>query len=459
METQTTDAQNQDQRQITLSPPQELFPETKEEVCEIVKAAAEQHVGLIPVSSQTKHSWEPEVEPGDNKVVVNFTKMNKIVRIDGPSRSAWIEPGVTFGQLIPALAEQGLRLNMPLCPPAGKSVVTSMLEREPIVIPKYQYDYIDPLLTMEIVYGNGETMRTGSASGPGTLETLKSDKVCPWGPGCFDFGRFVSGAQGTMGFLVWGVAKLEIAPKLRKTFFVAADEAGALVDLSNELLRYRVPDECLIMSALQMSKLFGGAAADYPAWTMIVCVCGFDHYPEDRVRIYEGYLRKMCTEANLECLEALPSGIVSAEKVAQTITNCMPEQAAEALNSARKIFFLCTMSNVARYVEAMKAEAEKLGFPAEQIGTYIQPIVQGRGVYVEFSLFASDDQAALRDELFTAASKALFDQGAYFDRPYGEWNDMVYANCPDAVGAMRKLKKIYDPLNILNPDQLCFGGM
>ena len=42
-----------------------------------------------------------------------------------------IKPGVTFGELIPAVAKEGLRLNMPLAPRATKSVVGSMLSREP----------------------------------------------------------------------------------------------------------------------------------------------------------------------------------------------------------------------------------------------------------------------------------------------------------------------------------------
>ena len=459
METQTIDSTGE--RRIILSPPQELFPTNTEEVCEIVRAAAQQHVGLVPVSSKAEQGWDSQSLANDDSVVVNFGNMDKIVRIDFNSRSAWIEAGVTFGQLIPALREQGLRLNMPLRPPAGKSVVTSMLEREPIIIPKYQYDYIDPLLTMEIVYGTGDTLRTGSASGPGPFEKLKSDKVSPWGPGNFDFARIPTGAQGTLGFVTWAVAKLEIMPKLRKTFFVPSDNASALVNLANQLLRNRVPDECLILDALQMSELFGGTPEDYPAWTLIACICGFDRYPEERVGIYEGYLHSMAADLELECLEELPSGIVSTEQVVETITNCQPESSEQA-RDCRKLFFLCAPSHAAHLVDVMAAQASKASYPAELIGTYIQPIVQGRGCHVEFNLYCDDaveGQAELRDALFTAASEALMSEGAFFSRPYGEWSDMVYSKTPETVDALRKLKKIFDPDNVLNPGKLCFGGM
>ena len=105
---------------------------------------------------------------------------------------------------------------MPLLPRPSKSVAASMLEREPVLIPKYHYDYTDPLLTLEVVYGTGDDFRTGSASGPGPLEQLKADKVNPWGPGSVDYMRFVTSAQGTMGFVTWVIAKTEspaVAPE------------------------------------------------------------------------------------------------------------------------------------------------------------------------------------------------------------------------------------------------------
>ena len=67
------------------------------------------------------------------------------MRVDRARRVAMVEPGVTFGELIPAVEKEGLRLNMPLLPRKSKSVVGSMLEREPVIMPKYQWDISDPL--------------------------------------------------------------------------------------------------------------------------------------------------------------------------------------------------------------------------------------------------------------------------------------------------------------------------
>ena len=80
------------------------------------------------------------------------------------------EPGVTFEELSQAVAREGLRLNTPLMPRQSKSVLGSLLEREPVIMPKYHWDISDPLACTEIIFGNGEMFRTGAAAGSGTIE-------------------------------------------------------------------------------------------------------------------------------------------------------------------------------------------------------------------------------------------------------------------------------------------------
>ena len=137
------------------------------------------------------------------------------------------------------MAKAGLRLNHPFLPRANKSVTASMLEREGVLVPKYQYDYTDPFLTAEVVYGNGEVFHTGSAAGPGPQEELQADMVCPWGPGSIDFNRFLCGAQG---YVAWegtqcfpGLTEYEDGEKAYGGATVAV--IGDLKKMSPEYLR------------------------------------------------------------------------------------------------------------------------------------------------------------------------------------------------------------------------------
>jgi hypothetical protein len=153
---------------------------------ELVKWANETATPLIPVSSGAPHFRGDTVPSVGGAVIVDLSGLKKITRIDTDNRIAMIETGVTFSELIPQLAKAKLRLNMPLLPRASKSVVASMLDREPVIMPQYQWDIQDPLTCTEVVFGSGDIFRTGSAAGPGTLEeqwNARQAQVNPQGPG------------------------------------------------------------------------------------------------------------------------------------------------------------------------------------------------------------------------------------------------------------------------------------
>jgi hypothetical protein len=64
--------------------------------------------------------------------------------------------GIAPGQeLQPALAEQGLRIAQPLLPRQNKSVIASLLERQPTTIPRLNYSLPEPLRVSGVVWGTG----------------------------------------------------------------------------------------------------------------------------------------------------------------------------------------------------------------------------------------------------------------------------------------------------------------
>ena len=107
----------------------------------------------------------------------------------------------------------------------------------------------------------------------------------------------------------------------------------------------------------------------------------------------------------------------------------------------------------------MSAQAAMQGFPVEDIGAYIQPVVQGTSCHCEFDLFydpadRASSEAARR--LGTSAADELEAQGAFFSRPYGVWSDVAYRRSPDTAEMQKRIKEIFDPGGVLNPGKLCF---
>ena len=94
------------------------------------------------------------------------------------------------------------------------------------------------------------------------------------------------------------------------------------------------------------------------------------------------------------------------------------------------------------------------------IGVYIQPINQGTSYHCEFNLFydplEQDDLNDLKG-LYMKISTQLMDMGAFFNRPYGLWATEMFKRHQDSTKvALKKVKKIFDPENVLNPGVLCF---
>ncbi|MBQ8830621.1 MAG: FAD-binding oxidoreductase [Oscillospiraceae bacterium] len=435
------------------------YPKSKAELQEIIRAAREKGTPLVPVSSGTPHIHG--ISANEKAETLDMSKMNKIMKISRDNRYARVEVGVTFGELIPEMKKNGLRLNAPFLPRANKSVITSALEREAVLVPKYQYDYTDPLLTMEVVFGTGDDFRTGSASGPGPYEELKADMVSPWGPGTVDYQRFIMGAQGTMGIVTWGTLKAELMPTKSKLFFVEAEELSVLTKFTNELLRYRTLDDCIILNSVNLAKAFSDTAEEEQdilkraaPWTFICRICGFDRYPEKRIEIYESYFADICQKHGIEFKSAPFGNLELAAKIDSMLWDCDRRETYWKVKKGdvREILFLTPPSKVPYLTETLKNAVS--AHPAEDVGITLQPQVQGRAFRIECDLFCKS--SADVEELAFNAETGLLKNGAYFDRPYSNICQEVYSIDPVGTESLRKIKNIFDPDGIFNPGKLCF---
>jgi len=107
----------------------------------------------------------------------------------------------------------------------------------------------------------------------------------------------------------------------------------------------------------------------------------------------------------------------------------------------------------------MTATAAKRGYPSTDIGVHIQPVCQGHGHHVEISLPYDPEDSAESEmvkDLYVSASKTLMDNGAFFSRPYDLLAGTVFNRDAATRDALRKVKEIFDPNNVLNPGKLCF---
>ena len=390
--------------------------------------------------------------------------------VDRKRRVAICEPGVTFGELIPQVGKAGLRLNLPLLPRKAKSVVASVLEREPVIMPKYQWDISDPLACAEIFFGTGDEFRTGQAAGPGTVEeqwAVGGVQKAPYGPGVASWHRLVQGAQGTMAIVTWVSMRCELLPSLEEPFVVGSSRLDPLLDLAHWLIRLRIVNECFILNNTNLAAIFAnGSATDYqtlkdtlPAWTVFYTVAGYEYFPEERVSSHIQDIAAITQRLGVEAVKA--AGGVSANEILKAVqhSSVEPYWKLRPKGACQDVFYLTLWDQLEGQIGAMNELAEKAGYAASDMGVYIQPIVQGTSCHCEFNLFY--DSANRREfnrvqELSASAIKNLIAKGAFFSRPYGETAGVILNRDAATVAVLDKFKKIFDPNNVMNPGKLCF---
>ena len=461
---------------LSIKPKLVVRPGSEAEVQSLIGWANKTGTPLVPVSSGAPHFHGDTVPSVPGAVMVDLSRLNAIKRIDRRNRMVVIEPGVTYAQLQPALAKEGMRVTPPLYPRANKSVIASLLERQPTLIPRYNYSLPEPLRNCGVIWGEGTRFFTGeSGMGPADLEGQWAGggrQVDPKGPLQTDYYRLLTGAQGSFGIVTWASVKCELLADPKRLLFVTDDTLDDLVDLTYRLARLRVADELFIVNGAYLAALVGADAVDVaalrdslPAWTLVMGVGGRALFPEERMAVAEKDIAE-AVAAHGKFLSAIPG--LATSRVAAAVYGLYDAGAAadgaahwklRSKGAVRDIFFLTPLDKASGYLATMLDAAAAHKYPAADVGVYLQPQHQGVAYHMEFSLpFATDDkrEAGNVRALFTAASTQLINDGAYFSRPYGEWADPVYNR--DAAGrdALRTVKKILDPNNVLNPSKLCF---
>ena len=440
------------------------WPSKPQEVLKILKLANQMNFYIIPVSSSSKLRQHGDTVPRkDDCVIIDLSKMKKIISIDKKNRVVMIEPGVTFKYLIPKLKQKGLRLLLPLHPTGTKSVLTSALEREPIVIPRYHWDSSDPLLCTEVVFGTGDLFRTGTAAGPGTITQQRKvgqAQLNPMGPTQFSPFRVIQGAQGSLGVVTWATLKLELIPTIQKVFHYHSNNIEELLDFQQKLVKYRLCDETFILNNLNLASLvrkkdgeIENLAKSLLKWNLIFIISGRGVLNKDKLDYLEGDINDLLRESNYVHLQK--SGIISSD----VFLKCVNKSTSEPWRMRYKgyyqdIFFLSNFENIFNYILMVESKH------SEDLGIYIQPINQGSSYHCEFDLFYDPKDDSKVNEIKKKVSDIsidLMDSGAFFNRPYGYWAKEMYARHIEQTSiALKKVKGIFDPNNILNPGVLCF---
>lgn len=195
-------------------------PKHRGQVTDIIKTATEYHVPLYPVSRGCNWGYGSACAVGDGQVILDLSRMNRIIHVDETLAYAVIEPGVTQIQLVSYLKENNIPLWLD-CSGSGPeaSVLGNTMERGFGHTP--YGDHFLHSCGMEVVLGDGRTLKTGY----GHYDNAQSTYVFKYGIGPYMDGLFTQSNFGIVTRLgIW----LMPAPECLNMFYCNVPRDGDL---------------------------------------------------------------------------------------------------------------------------------------------------------------------------------------------------------------------------------------
>ncbi len=439
-----------------------VYPTTSEQVQVIVQKANEQEAHLVVRSSQGTETRNGSSLPaaGTKCVAVNLSKMNKIINIDPLNKMAIIEAGVTYGQLNDALKPYGLYVEHPLAPRAEKSVLASLVDRDPVMTAKHLWDVPDPLCAVEMVMGKGRLFRSGSAAGPGTLDEML-EAGCginqAQGPVWLDLARVITGSQGTLAIVTWASVKIRPIGTAYSLTYVQSDDIDLLAKYASNVIRRRLGEEAVILNRKGMRNVFGiekEKAMAMPKWTYLSSARGFRYFPETYM---ENQIEDMAEIANgfgLELRREVDG--LSNTRVREVLENTSASGKFWKTKDGVDLFILNTADKIGFYAALAEKAVAGCGLDPEDLVVYAQPSQMGRNCHIEFLIAAEKEKAEELEEILSAM---LLDNHGFFSRPYGKITEAVYDCYPDQKKYMPIMKEFFDEKKVMAPGRLCYQGI
>jgi len=443
-----------------------LKPRSTEEVISLIRWANDTGTGVVPVSSTGRRRRGDTVPASSNTVIADLSGMKQLLHADARDKIAILEAGVDFGTVDDLLRPHGLRALRPLVPRAGKSVIASFLEREPLINANEHWDVADPFGGTLLVLGNGSSAPTGGAAIEGTLaEQLARGhrQMMPIGPTNLDLLRVLQGAQGSLGVMTWAALYCERIPSLEPGWFAGADTLEPVIDLARDLLHRRLGNALFIVDRVQLALLlaqdrrgFAALADALPAWTLFVGLSAGRQAPAEKMA---------WQQADLEACAARHGTRLTAALADHTGTDLghrlrKPDPVAfrdRAFGAHRELFFLQQLDRAGSFVPLVQDALVGAGAGLAPCGVYIQPMAQGVYAHIEFTFPydpASPEETKRSAIACRDAAKRCAAAGAFFSRPYGAWADLAYRQDDSIRPLMALTKSILDPAGVMNPNRL-----
>jgi D-lactate dehydrogenase (cytochrome) len=208
---------------VSQPPDAVAFPESEQEVVDIVRICSEYGIPIIPFGAGS--SFEGQINAPLGGVSVDTSRMKTIVAVHDEDLDCVVQPGVTRKELNEYLRDKGLFF--PIDPGADASI-GGMVGTRASGTNAVRYGTMkDNVLSLRLVLPNGEVVRTGSRA-------KKSSAG-------FDLTRLFIGSEGTLGIVTEITLRLHGIPEAISAGYCSFPDVRSACDAAIQTIQSGIP--------------------------------------------------------------------------------------------------------------------------------------------------------------------------------------------------------------------------
>ena len=413
-----------------------VFVETIEDVQKVLKFANTCKIPVISRGAGT--NMVGACVPKNGGIILNFSKMNKILDFNPVNMTVKVQPGVVLGDLREFVESKGL-----FYPPDPSnlrvSTIGGSIAQSSGGPMSFKYGTTkDYILSLTVVLADGTLMKVGA----GTIKDAVG----------YHLNQLIVGSEGTLAVVVEAELKLIPKPEASRVVLAYFDTMEEAISGVNTIIASRVfPATIDFMdnnSITTVEKFYPcGLLTDKEAM-LLVEIDGF----ESSMQTQQERVEKALKEAGASNIV-----VASTDEEKKSVWTARRSSFAATAKLAPDVLsddIIVPRTNLAKMVRGAKDICDKYGLPVCMVGH-----VGDGNIHPQIALNLENDEEfknyiSAKSEMYELAVSL----GGTISAEHGVGSEKIsyFEKTVDteAVSYMRGIKKLFDPNNILNPGKI-----
>ena len=417
-----------------------VWPESTEQVAEIVKFANAYKIPVVPRGAGT--SLSGGVIPIRGGIIIDLSRMNQILEISVENRYARVQAGVVCDDLNRQLAKHGFTFPPD---PASSTVATIggnvATNAGGIKGAKYgtTRDYV---LGLQVVLPTGEVMHTGSY-------TMK----CVSG---YDLAKLFIGAEGTLGVVTEVTLKINPLPRYAMTAmatYAKLEDAGKAI--FQTMTSGVLPSVMEILDKVTLKAIKENTDLDLPqAEAMILTET--DGYTWEEVEAQMEVVLRILNQNH-------PSLVKTAKDEKERLGLWKARKSAYATLARTSTSFVLDdvtvpISRIPELLVGIQDISQRHGLQVATYGHAGDGNLHPQILYDEYDPVTVEKMEKVEEAIFHLAISLKGTLTGEHGIGLSKANYMTLEHDPVEMALMRQIKKTLDPNNIMNPGKRALDG-